>query len=178
MKKKPKVFVTGASGFIGSRLCHCALKNCYVEGTFLTNMHVRENGCSYYKLDVRNHNDVQLLIKSIKPDVVVHIAGTKDIQFCEKNPDIAMHVHRDATRNIAIVCKNINSRLIYISTDCVFGGEKEKYIEDDSTGPINVYGRVKLGGEKAILSTINNAVIIRASLLFGWNNKQWYGRFF
>jgi dTDP-4-dehydrorhamnose reductase len=164
------VLVTGASGFMGARVAESLSSKWSTGGTWFSNQAVSIADCVLFQLDVRDHNHVlNLIVKQLKPRVVIHIAGTKDIQFCETNPMEAWRLHAEGTSNLVEACKKTNSRLVYISTDCVFNGHKEKYVESDATDPFNVYGATKSAGEQIVLSSDFNHLVIRTSLLFGWS---------
>jgi dTDP-4-dehydrorhamnose reductase len=162
------VLITGASGFIGARLSRLLATRCCVAGTYLTNEVVRVAGVKYYRLDVIDSDGVWKLVRDVQPDIVVHVAGTKDIGFCAEHREQAWLVHAVGTRNVVQACADVQARIVYISTDCVFDGAKELYSENDATDPFNVYGQVKLEGEKTVLTRGLDAAVIRASLLFGW----------
>lgn len=162
------IFITGASGFIGTRLALSLITQCRVAGSYLTNESIRVNGVRYYRMDVRDASEVDRILTVEKPDVVVHIAGTKDIAYCERFPDEAHEVHAIGTRNIVEACSRVGARIVYVSTDCVFPGTKEFYSEQDRTQPFNVYGTVKLEGEQAVLNAGCSTIVLRVSMLFGW----------
>ena len=75
----------------------------------------------------------------------------------------------EGTRNIALACSNVGAKLIYISTDCVFDGEKGNYNEQDKPNPIDYYGFTKLEGENQVVQHCKNYAILRTSVLYGWN---------
>ena len=103
-----------------------------------------------------------------KFDVIVNCAAYTAVDKAERYSTLANRINHLAVRELAKICKNQNSKLIHISTDYVFDGEKNKpYLETDDTYPINIYGQTKLDGEKAIRQIMkNNAIIIRTSWLY------------
>ncbi len=163
------VVVTGGSGFIGSRVAACLSESWMTVVTWHTNQAISVGGCHKLQLDVRRRSAVlNLICERLKPKVVVHIAGTQDIEFCQANPEHARLLHVEGTRNVVHACEKINARVVYISTDCVFNGRKERFEEADATEPFNTYGALKLAGERIVLDSRLDALIIRTSLLFGW----------
>mgnify|MGYP003958814473 CR=1 FL=1 len=101
--------------------------------------------------------------KTVRPDVVIHAAGTKDIKFCENNKKKAYQINANLVENITKTFQD--SLIIYISTDYVFDGKAYKpYCEEFRTNPNSVYGKTKLDGELQMQS-INpyNSIIIRTS---------------
>ncbi len=164
------VLVTGASGFIGTRVVTCLSQMWTTVGTWFTNKAISGAGCESFQLDVRELDQVlDLIAKRLKPGVIVHIAGTKDIEFCQTYPSEAWQLHVEGTKNIVNACQKIGARIVYISTDCVFNGEKERYAESDPTQPFNTYGATKSAGEQIVINSGLQSLIIRVSLLFGWS---------
>ena len=91
-----------------------------------------------------------------------------DVDKCEQDPDKAYIVNAMGPKNIAMACRDMKIKLIHISTDYVFDGEKkEPYTEFDPTGPVSVYGRSKLAGEEFVKMISDNFMIIRTAWLFG-----------
>ena len=163
------LLITGASGFIGSHLAKYAhTQGSEVHGTYLTNYFVRVPGCNYYRIEIQKESQVRALVTRLKPSIVIHIAGTKDIDFCSKYPEQAYQIHAQGTLNVVQACQGICSRLVYISTDCVFDGTKALFSEDDFTNPFNRYGEVKYEAERISMESDLNTIVLRTSLLFGW----------
>lgn len=78
-------------------------------------------------------------------------------------------INVNGTRNIVEIAEEINAKLIYISTDYVFDGEKGMYKENDQTNPVDYYGETKLEGENVVKETCDDYLIVRPSVLYGWN---------
>jgi dTDP-4-dehydrorhamnose reductase len=156
--KKVKILVTGANGQLGTDLC-LALKN--------------ENliAITHQDLEITDINAVDRVFKTHHPDVIINPAAWVDADDCEVNPDKAFKVNSLGVRNIAVVAREINAKLVQISTDYVFGGENRTEIapltEFDLPVPISVYGKSKLLGEKFAQHFCNKHFIVRVSGLFG-----------
>lgn len=75
----------------------------------------------------------------------------------------------EGAHNIALACTNVGAKLVYISTDYIFDGEKGNYKEIDKANPINYYGLTKLEGENRAISHYQNYTILRTSVLYGWH---------
>lgn len=164
------VLVTGASGFIGARVAAYLSSVWNTKGTWFTNKAITVADCGMFQLDVREYDHVlNLITEQLKPRVVIHIAGTKDIKFCQTHPAEAWRLHVEGTKNVVNACKKIDARMVYISSDCVFDGRKERFTESDATNPFNTYGVTKCAGEHLVRSSGLNSLIIRVSLLFGWS---------
>lgn len=117
------------------------------------------------ELDVLETRELRVAFKAY--DVVVHAAAMTDVDGCESDPEAAFAVNSRGTRNVAEAARAVGSRVVYLSTDYVFNGNKDhEYLEHDRPNPLNVYGRSKLEGERYVAST-NRHLIIRTSWLFG-----------
>lgn len=124
-------------------------------------------------LDITNLDNVVSNIKSIKPNLIINCAAYTNVDGCEENVDMAYKINTLGARNLAIASLENKSRLLHISTDFVFDGEKkEDYIEFDSTNPISVYGKSKLEGEKFIREICPRHYILRTSWLYGKNGNN------
>lgn len=156
-----KILITGAKGMLSSDLVKV-----------LSTEH-EITGLSHQELDVTNKRDVDICINDNKPDVVIHAASYTDVDGCESNRELAFQVNADGAKNVALVCRETGSAMVYVSTDYVFDGEKSSpYIEEDKPNPINVYGKSKLAGENHVKSILDRYYIVRTSWLFGKNGKN------
>ena len=163
-----KVLVIGGSGLFGKKLRDVLEENNFdVYVTYNQTPPVKKD--KSYKLDITQKKDLDFIFKKINPDLIVHSAAFTNVDECERNKYLAYIINARATTNIAESGKKIKSKLIYISTDYVFDGEKGFYQEDEKTGPINYYGITKLKGEKAVKIICNNFIIARTSVIFGNN---------
>ena len=103
-----------------------------------------------------------------KPDVVIHCAAWTAVDKAEDQVDVAKAVNINGTKAIAKACKDLDAKMVYISTDYVFPGNGEQFYEpDDETEPLGIYGMTKLGGEKAVQEQIDKYFIVRISWVFG-----------
>ncbi|HDR91431.1 MAG TPA: NAD(P)-dependent oxidoreductase [candidate division Zixibacteria bacterium] len=130
---------------------------------------------TYPELDVTDFEQARKFIRERSPDWVIHMAALTDLDFCEEQPDIADEVNHNGTRNIAKICAEQDSRLVYISTSGIFSGKnKNPYSESDLPKPKNVYGVSKYRGELAVreLLPLEQWMIIRAGWLFGGGAKD------
>jgi dTDP-4-dehydrorhamnose reductase len=167
-----KILVIGGSGFIGSHVLGYLSTHDNAVGTFFSNAQIAIPGCDFEPMDVRNRTSVMEMVDRIKPTIIIQVCGTKSIEFCQANPGEARMVHTEGTRNVVEACLRYGIRLAYVSTDCIFDGNKSSYTEEDPTRPFNVYGRVKRDGEEIIQNSGLNAIVIRTSLLFGWRRNS------
>ena len=161
-----KKFLVIGKGFLGTHIVSQLEKMCY--SVFSTNY--ENNVKADFRLDILNKPSIEKLFQNTRPDIVINCVANTQIDFLEKNPDIATNINSIGTKNIAEVCSNQNCRLIHISTDNVFDGIQGMYSETDSTNPVNEYGKSKVLAEKFIEECIDNYVIIRTNF-FGIDPK-------
>jgi len=125
------------------------------------------------ELDITDKEAVKNLLNDIKPELVINAAAFTYVDDCEIKRDFVMEVNGKANGNLAMICKELNAYLLYLSTDYVFDGtKKDGYNEDDIPSPLNVYGESKLLGEKLIRENTDKFYIIRTSWLFGMQGRN------
>lgn len=125
------------------------------------------------EMDITDSTQVSTFIKNNAPDVVMHCAAWTAVDLAEERIDDAMAVNAIGTQNIADACKNINCKMIYISTDYVFDGNGNKpWKPDDTCNPLNIYGSSKYKGELAVQNTLEKYFIVRIAWVFGINGNN------
>lgn len=170
---KEKLLIIGGSGFVGSTLANYAKNDFDVILTFNKNKPKNSNFQSFQVELLENRDTIIELLQTLKPNFIVHTAAHSSVDLCETNPTLADDLHIDVTKDIANICKKINSKLIYLSTDAVFNGKlKKKFSEEDKTEPINYYGLTKLNAENIILNSSKRNVILRTAVIYGWHKKS------
>lgn len=127
---------------------------------------LQAEGCASYQMDITGSVD---LIRSLKPQYIVLTAALTDVDACERDRIAAWKANALGPKNVALAARDIGAKLIHVSTDYVFDGNRGLYREDDPTSPINYYGESKLAGESAIQETLEDYAITRTSVLYGWN---------
>ena len=178
-----RFFVTGVGGQLGHDVMNELLK-CGHEGV---GSDIQENysGVSdgsavtkapYVALDITNKNAVEKVITEVNPDAVIHCAAWTAVDMAEDDDKVTKvrAINAGGTQNIADVCKKLNCKMTYISTDYVFDGQGDKPWEPDCKDykPLNVYGQTKLDGELAVSGTVNKFFIVRIAWVFGKNGKN------
>ena len=130
----------------------------------------------YVQMDITDGDAVASVLAEVKPDVVVHCAAWTAVDAAEdeENKDKVFSINAKGTENIAKVCKELDCKMIYISTDYVFDGQGERPWEPDDKNyaPLNVYGESKLQGEQAVSTILEKYFIVRIAWVFGLNGKN------
>ena len=157
-----KVLVTGVTGQLG----HDVVNELMHRGNTVI--------CAGHNdMDITDSTQVSTFIKNNSPDVVMHCAAWTAVDLAEERIDDAMAVNAIGTQNIADACKNINCKMIYISTDYVFDGNGNKpWKPDDTCNPLNIYGSSKYKGELAVQNTLEKYFIVRIAWVFGINGNN------
>ena len=157
-----KVLVTGVKGQLG-----------YDVVNELTKRGIEAVGVDIQDMDITDAASVEKVIGEVAPDAVIHCAAYTAVDAAEDNVELCRRVNADGTQNIANVCKKLDCKMIYISTDYVFDGEGTRAWEpDDERHPLNVYGQTKYEGELAVQNTLEKYFIVRISWVFGVNGKN------
>lgn len=176
-------FVTGVGGQLGHDVMNEIAKRGF-EGTgsdIASSYSGIDDGspvCSmpYVQLDITDSKAVEETIKSVNPDVVVHCAAWTAVDAAEdgENKEKVFAINSQGTENIAKVCKELDCKMIYISTDYVFDGQGERpwKPDDKNYAPLNVYGESKLKGELAVSSILEKYFIVRIAWVFGLNGNN------
>lgn len=152
-----KVLVTGANGQLG-----------YDVVKELQKQNIECYGATRQDFDIVDFEATKKFITNYMPDAVIHCAAYTAVDKAEDEQGLCYLVNASATENIAEICKKINAKMLYISTDYVFDGTKDDFYEvDDKPNPINVYGKTKLLGEQAVQKILDKYFIVRISWVFG-----------
>lgn len=157
-KQIKKILLIGADGQLGTDLRKVIDKN-------------YELLCpSIEELDIVQFDKTKEYIHQNHPDLIINTAAFHQVDECEKDPQTSFLVNTSAVKNLADVCKELDILLVHISTDYVFGLDKERrtpYTEQDLPAPVNIYGISKLAGEYCISYALKKYFIIRPAGLFG-----------
>lgn len=178
-----KVFVTGVAGQLGHDVMNELSKRGYEGvGTDLAPEYsgVQDNSpvtkMPYVSLDITDASAVEATIKEVNPDVIIHCAAWTAVDMAEDDDKVekVRAINAGGTQNIANVAKELDAKMVYISTDYVFDGQGEQPWEPDCKDykPLNVYGQTKLEGELAVANTLDKYFIVRIAWVFGLNGKN------
>ena len=160
-----KLLITGANGQLGHDLISEAVKRGHTAV-----------GVDIQEMDITNPDAVERVITSEKPDAVIHCAAWTAVDKAEEpeNFEKVRAINVSGTENIAKICKKLDCRMMYISTDYVFDGQGTKPWEPDCRDykPLNIYGQSKLDGELAVSSIVDKFFIVRIAWVFGVNGSN------
>jgi dTDP-4-dehydrorhamnose reductase len=157
-----KVLVTGVKGQLG-----------YDVVNELTKRGHEFVGVDIDEMDITDGEACRRVITEAAPDAVIHCAAYTAVDAAEDNEDLCRRVNADGTRNIALVCRDLDIKMVYISTDYVFDGQGTRPWEpDDARDPLNVYGVTKCEGEMAVEELVKKFFIVRIAWVFGVNGKN------
>jgi len=167
-----KVLIIGANGFLGSKLIHHIQNENYSHKFIPIAADIQNNTIpkeiDFKRIDITNREKTIETIKKINPNTVILTAAYTNVDECEDKKKLAHDLNFLGPENVALGCKKINSKIIFLSTDFVFDGKKGDYSETDEPKPLNHYAKTKLQGEKRIIKAEVDYIICRTAVLYGW----------
>ncbi len=166
-----KVYITGIYGMLGTALVRSFNQNYSVYGCdIIENPGLKNAIVETY--DLSDSKRLEQELSEIQPDLVINCAAMINVDGCEDNPKLAEKINADIPKTLAELSKKFSFKLIQISTDAVFDGNKDTlYSENDTVNPLNVYAKTKLLGEQYIQKISSNHTILRTNI-YGWNLKK------
>lgn len=178
-----KVFVTGVAGQLGHDVMNELNKRGYegIGSDIAPEYSGVQDGSAvatmpYVSLDITNKENVENVLTELKPDVIVHCAAWTAVDLAEDEDKVerVRSINAGGTENIAKVCKKLDSKMVYISTDYVFDGQGTEPWTPDCIAykPLNVYGQTKLEGELAVSVNLDKYFIVRIAWVFGVSGKN------
>lgn len=163
MDKNLKILVTGIKGQLGYDCIRELKKRGYINIL----------GLDKETLDITNETKVQKMINNYKPNIVIHNAAWTQVDKAESNKDVVFQVNALGTKYIANACKEVNAKMVYISTDYVFDGKGKTPFEITSPkNGLSTYGKTKAQGEDFVISILDKYFIVRTSWVFGINGNN------
>jgi len=166
MNMKKRILITGTSGLLGSNLVLALREAFTILGTDLCPADPDEVDTE--QLDITSPESVRALVSRFEPQVIIHCAAETRVDHCEEHPEEAYRTNVEGTSILASAGAAVNAKMIYISTDSVFDGNRGHYQENDETHPMNIYAQTKLSGERAVERECADHLILRTNM-FGWN---------
>ena len=158
-----RVLVTGVKGQLGNDVVNELTKNS-----------IEAVGVDIEEMDITDASAVKKVITESDVDAVIHCAAYTAVDDAEDNVEVCRKINADGTRNIAEVCKALDIKMMYISTDYVFDGQGTEPWKADCKDykPLNVYGQTKLEGELAVVENVEKFFVVRIAWVFGVNGKN------
>jgi len=161
MAEKLRVLITGSNGLLGQKLVDAFLLDDQVE--FLAtargeNRHPQTE-TPYAAMDITNPEQMDAVIDTFNPDVIIHTAAMTQVDDCEFEKESCVALNIESVEYLAKKSKRAGFRLVHLSTDFIFDGIKKMYQEDDEPNPLSYYGWSKLEAEKRVLSYADNFAI-------------------
>ena len=158
-----KILVTGAKGQLGTDVM-CELLSRGHEAV----------GIDIDEADITDRADIMRAVTETAPQAVIHCAAWTAVDAAEDDPAAARRVNAEGTRNVAKACASVGAKMMYISTDYVFGGKGTQPWKADCRdyAPLNVYGETKLAGELAVAEICDKYFIVRIAWVFGAHGKN------
>ncbi len=166
MIKMKKLFVTGASGFLGWNLCQIARDRYRVFGTYHSHA-IAIPGVELFNVDLTDAKALTQLLRDIRPDAVIHTAAQSKPNFCQEHPRETYRINVAVSHHIADLCAEFEIPCTFTSTDLVFDGLNPPYQETDSVNPVSDYGEQKVLAERGMLERYPKTTICRMPLMFG-----------
>jgi dTDP-4-dehydrorhamnose reductase len=164
-----RILITGGSGLLALNWACCMrASHEVILAQHTRKIHLRGTRC--VSLDLASAAALARDLESLRPDLVVHTAGLASVDLCEQHPDQAMNLNATLAANVASACRQLDIKLVHISTDHLFPGDKAFSTESDAPSPLNVYARTKLLAEQSVAREHPGAVIVRTNF-FGWGHQ-------
>jgi dTDP-4-dehydrorhamnose reductase len=174
-----RIVITGASGLLGLNLALEASASGHEIFGVVHSHSLRTSAFQVISSDLLAPGALERILDQTRPDWVIHCAALAVVDACEADPGLAEKLNTDLPAELARHVARGGARLVHISTDAVFDGQRGDYSEDDEPNPLSIYARTKLAGERAVAEANPEAVIARVNL-YGWSlsGKRSLGEFF
>lgn len=166
-----RILVTGASGLLGFSVLTAAVER-GIDSIGVYHQHpIRHSSGATVQANLEDRRAVRALMADTRPTWVIHCAAFTQVDEAEKCPERAAKTNVDASRFLAAAAREFGARMLYVSTDSVFDGQRSGYTEEDAPAPIHAYGRTKLAGELAVQTELADALIVR-TCIYGWSPQE------
>jgi dTDP-4-dehydrorhamnose reductase len=163
---RKKLFITGASGFLGWHLCKAAQLNWDVYGAVNRNT-IDCPGITVLPIDLTDQDALKQLIQDLRPDAAIHAAALSRPNDCQNNPGESFAVNVQASLTMADYCGTLEIPCVFTSTDLVFDGLNPPYAESATVSPVNLYGEHKVMAEEGMSARNPKTIVCRMPLMFG-----------
>jgi len=162
-----RFLITGASGLLGLNFAVEAARHHPVTGVVHHN-ELAGVPFSVVQADLTRPHAVEDLLEHTRPEVVIHCAALTILDTCEAQPELAWRLNATVPGELAAATARAGIKLVHISTDAVFDGQRGNYTEEDLPNPLSVYARSKLAGEQGVAQANPQAIIARVNF-YGWS---------
>jgi dTDP-4-dehydrorhamnose reductase len=150
------ILIVGAQGMLGFDLMK------------IINHTQQVTGVDIKECDITDQKATLNTLSKMNPRLVINTAAYTQVDLCETNNEKAFKINTEGVANLALACKEINAKLLHVSTDYVFDGRTQKpYREEDPVNPLSVYGRSKCKAEEAVQDLLDDFIIVRTGGLYG-----------
>jgi len=168
-----KILVTGCNGLLGQKLVDLisSRREHHLIATAKSSPKTLDD-FEFHTLDITQETQVDAVISTTKPDVVIHTAAMTQVDQCETEREKCWQSNVEAVRYIVEACKKNNAHLIHLSTDFIFDGTRGPLDENEKPNPLSYYGQSKLAGEEIIQQSGINWAILRTVLVYGVTKDQ------
>jgi dTDP-4-dehydrorhamnose reductase len=167
---KKRILITGSNGLLGQKLVELLVEKPYIETIATARGENRlpfHEGYQYLEMDIANPADVDRVLASTLPHVIIHTAAMTNVDQCEMEKEACWKLNVTAVEILIAACKKYNIFLEHLSTDFVFDGTSGPYNEDDLPNPISFYGWSKYAAEKAVIHSDIQWAVARTVLVYG-----------
>lgn len=164
-----KILITGSNGLLGHKLVHLLASHPEIETIATARKPIAglPAGVHFRELDIVNQNQTHDVIRTVKPDVIIHTAAMTQVDQCETDRDLCWQVNVTGVEHVIAACEETQSHLIHVSTDFIFDGSHGPLDETAVPRPVNFYGESKLAGEQAVQKSKIPWAILRTVLVYG-----------
>ena len=170
MNTQKRILITGSNGLLGQKLSDVYLAQngvIWLATGRGENRHPEKGDIPYAQMDICIEEEVNKVLESFKPDVVIHTAAMTQVDDCEFEQEACVALNIDAVAHLARKSSELNFRLVHLSTDFIFDGTKQMYTEADAPNPLSYYGWSKLEAEKRVQELAKDYAILRTVLVYG-----------
>ncbi|MHA1268775.1 MAG: SDR family oxidoreductase [Candidatus Helarchaeota archaeon] len=164
---KQTVLIIGASGFIGFSLFQYFSRDFNVIGTYYSN-----KTQNFIHLNILNQKELNEIITKYTPNIILLPAALPNVEYCEENFQACWAHNVEGPLNLIKNIKKLDIKLVYYSSDYIFDGKNGPYYETDTPNPISNYGKAKLETEKNIIDNLSNFLILRTTVVYGWERNR------
>lgn len=165
----PNLLLTGGSGLLALNWTR-AMAGSWAVHRLEHRRRLEVAGSQAHSGRLDSAEDFAVVLDRVEPDLVINCAGMTNVEDCEASPEAARRANTDMPARLATACRRRGVRLVHVSTDHVFDDRLTLFSETDAPAPLNVYGRTKDAGEKAVLVGAPDALVVRTNF-FGWGTS-------